>query len=193
MGAAIDTPRGTTHLALHEFGQFYAALTVLIGNELKHNIALSTILVDTLVHLLVVFLHKDDGVLALGHIEVLLDALITSAGPTTQRPGLEATGRVVAFDSVDVERHKQVGLVAVGHLSTVHQLEVHILGTGVDDPHIGALFLDHPAKGQGIAQGERLLIGNGSRRTKIVPPMAGIYHQRKRASPGQHGYHHEYQ
>ena len=103
VGAGIDTSGGAAHLSLHELGKLHTALAVLVGDKLKHDIALGRVLVYAFIHLLVVFLHQDYGVLSLGDIEVFHDALVAGAGSTAQRPGLEATCRAVAFDGVNME------------------------------------------------------------------------------------------
>ena len=78
VGTAVGSTSGGTYMLLHEFSQLHTTLHVGILDELEHNVAFGRVGVEALIVLLIVFLHDDDGVLALSHIEVLRDAFLAA-------------------------------------------------------------------------------------------------------------------
>ena len=180
MGTHVLPARGTAYAALHELGQLYAHLHVLVLNELEHDVALCRIGVVALIGLLVVFLQEDDGVLALGHLQVLHHAvLLARALAAPEGVGLEAAGYVPLGQRVDVYGDKQVGLGVVGYLGTFVQLYEAVGLAGIYDVYIGAVALYQLSEGEGILQRQVLLLRDGSLRAGVVASVAGIYHQRE--------------
>ena len=131
--------------------------------------------------LLVVLLVEYDGVLALGHLQVLYIALLVAvATAAAQRVGLVATGNVAFRQGVYMHGDKEVGLIPVGNLGTLPQLKELVGLAGVDDPHVGTVLLNDTAKSQCIAQGQRLLLGDFADRTGVPTAVPGIDDQRER-------------
>ena len=152
MDTLVQTTGGGADIALHVLGQRDAVLHVLILDELEEDTALGRVGVETSIVLLVVFLVEDDGVLALGDLEVLDVALVRTAGtPLAQRIGLIATGDIALGQRVDMDGNEKVGLGLVGNLGTLPQLEEAVGLAGIDDTHVGTVLLNHPTKSQGIA------------------------------------------
>ena len=88
--------------------------------QLEEDVALGRIGVETLVVLLVVLLVEDDGILALGHLQVLNIALFVAVTTAAaQCVGLVAAGNVSSRQRVDVYGDEEVGLGLVGNLGAL--------------------------------------------------------------------------
>ena len=66
------------HVLLKQFGESHTLLHVMILHKLEHDVALRRVGVIAHIMLLIVFLHEDDRVLTLCHIEVCLCAVRAS-------------------------------------------------------------------------------------------------------------------
>ena len=180
MNALVEPARGLADVLLHQFGQLDALLHILVLHQLKEDVALRRVGVEALVVLLIVVLIEYDGVLALGHLQVLFKAVgVAVAAAATQGVGLVAAADAALRHGVDMYRHKEVGLVAVGHLGTLPQLQEAVVLAGVHHAHVGAVLLHDTAEGQGIAQRQRLLRRLLATGAGVLAAVAGVYHQGK--------------
>ena len=180
MDTLVRLTGGGTDIALHVLGQGDAALHVLVLYQLEEDAALGRVGVETGIVLLVVLLVEDDGVLALGNLEVLDIALVRPADTAlTQRVGLVATGEMALGQRVDMDGDEEVGLRLVGNLGTLPQLEEAVGLTGVDDAHVGTVALHHLTEGEGVAQGQRLLLRLPPDGTGIMAAVPGIDDERE--------------
>ena len=175
MGSAIGSTCSGTDMLLHEFGQLHTTLHVGVLDELEHDVAFGRVGVEALIVLLIVFLHDDDGVLALCHIKVLRDALLAATHPAaSQSIGLEAAGYLPAGQSVDMYGDEEVGLVAVGYLGALPKFEKHVRLAGIDDLHVGTVLLDILTYGQSHLQRQVFLFRDGTYAARIPTSMTCI-------------------
>lgn len=162
-----------THLALDEFGQVYTLSHVLVLHEFEHDITLRRLRVEAGIALLIVFFDKDDRILALGHIEVVVGSM------HTERIGFEPTRDLTTVERIGMNRDKQVGLVSVGDVGPFAQGNEDICRPGVDDFHVLAVSLHHFAESQRHLQVDVLLFGDGTWGTRVVAAMTSIDDERK--------------
>ena len=189
VGTAVVTAGSLADLTLHVAGQFYALFAVLVGDKLEHDVALSRVEIDSLIHLLIVFLHVDDRILALGRVQVFQDTLVSCGISPTQSVGLETTHIVTALYRIDMEGDKQVCMLPVGNLCAVEELEIHIPFPRIDHPHVRAMGLHQFAESQRIAQGQVFLDGDSPRSTMIVSTVTGIDNEREPLASLGHDWH----
>ena len=83
-------------------------------------------------------------------------------------------GRFRARDGVDMEREKEVGLVAVGNVGTTGEGDEYVGCARVNHLHVGAISLHIAPKGERILQRQILFVGIGPRRTIIATAMPRI-------------------
>ena len=146
MGSAVLTARSLAHLALQDTRQFHAALTVLVSDELKQDVALCGVL-QAFIPRLIVFLHEDDGVLTLGHLQVLLDTARTGVFARSEGVALEAMTDLATGKGIDVHRHEQICLVSVSDVGTLMKGDKDIRLARVDDLNVRTTLLDGSTQG----------------------------------------------
>ena len=147
-----------------------------------------------MISLLVVLLHKDNRVLALGHLQVLQHtSLLACTLAGTQGVGLETTRHPTLWQGVDVDRDKQIGLGLISYLGTTVQLYKLIGFAGINHFYVGTVLLNHTSEGQRKLQREVLLLRDSTHGTRIVTAMTGIDHQRKTIFTSCLGHHSPYQ
>ena len=173
LDAFIQSAGLGTGILLHQLGYLYTLGHIVVLNEFKHDIALRGTRVKALVALLIVSLIENHLVLALSHGQVV--------GSTvhTQRIGLHASGYSALGQGIGMHGDKQVCLVAVCYVSPGVQRDKDIGLTGIDDLHVRTVVLHQPAEGQRHVQVDRLLLGQCSHGSRIIPAMSGINYQRK--------------
>lgn len=186
VGTLVETPRGSADALLEEACQLDTALHVLILDELEHDVALGRV-VEPLIALLIVFLHVDDRVLALGHLKVFLDALLAGGLTAPEGVGLVAMHGRTFRHGIDVNRHEEVGLVLIGYLGTLPEFKETVGGACIDDFHVGTVALYNLSEGQCIAQGERLLLAHLADAASVLATVSGIDDKHKLAGGGSHG------
>ena len=195
MDALVLTTCGLTNVLLHHLGQLDAALHVLVLHQLEEDVTLGRVGVEALVVLLVVFLVEDDGVLALGHLQVL-DVASTVAVATTaaQRVGLVAAGNLLTRQGIDMDGDEKVGLGFVGHLGTLPQFQEPVGGTCIDHPHVRTALFHKPSEGEGMLQRQVLLLRHRAYATRVIASMSGVNDQRKGlgGTHRHHQPHHQY-
>ena len=189
MGTLVLTVRGLTHIALHILGQFHRVLHILVLDKLEHDVALRRVRVVAVVGLLIVPLQIDDGILTLGHFEILHHAVLFSRAPASaQRIGLEAA-HDTPLHRIDMDGDEQVGLRAVGYLCPAVEFHEAVGLPGIDDPYVRAVLLHEPPEGQGEFQCQVLLLhlplADG---TRVVAAVTSIDDQREllARSTGRH-------
>ena len=100
MHALVGTVGTIADTSLNHSGQLYAALHVLALDELEDDIALRRAGIESLIPLLIVLLHRDDGVLSHRHIEIVLGTV------HTEGIGLEATSYLSCRQGIGVHGDK---------------------------------------------------------------------------------------
>ena len=168
LGTHVLTPCGLTDIALHIFRQFHTVLHVLVLNELEHDIALRRIGVVALISLFVVLLKQDDGVLTLGHFQILIHTVpLSRALALAQGIRLEPSGNAASGHSVDMNGYEEVGLVVVRNLSTTIELHETVRLSGVDHLHVRTVALYHLSEGEAELQRQVLLLRDGTDGTGV--------------------------
>ena len=145
----------------------------MVLHELKQDVALRRTWVETLIALFIVGLVEDDLILTLSHFQVI--------GSTvhTQRVGLQTSRDTALGQRIGVDGDEEVGLVAVGNVSTRMQGDEDIGLTGIDDAHVRTVAFHQPSEGQRHIQIDMFLLGQRTYRTSVRSSMSGINDQRE--------------
>ena len=140
--------RSSTDVVLHVTRQFHTLLHVFVLNKLKHDVAFGRRRVKTLILLLIIFLQKDDRVLAFGHLQVFHNAFFTSVLSPSEGISLQSSHLASTRQGIDVNRDKQVGTILIGDFSASGQRDKDISLTRIDDPDVGTITLNQLAERQ---------------------------------------------
>ena len=180
MDALVLTTCGLTNILLHLLGQFDAVLHVFVLHQLEDDVTLRRVGVKALVVLLVVLLVKDNGILALGHLQILdVASTVAVATATSQGVCLVATCYVALWQGVDMDGYEQIGLGLVGHLGTLPQFQEPVGGTCIDHLHVRTALFHKPSKSEGMLQRQVFFLRHRTHGTGILATVSGIDDQRK--------------
>ena len=148
MRTHVVQARSSSDMVLHVTRQFHTLLHVFVLNKLKHDVAFGRRRVKALILLLVIFLQKDDRVLAFGHLQVLQDAFLSGVLSPSKGISLQSSHPTTTRQGIDVNRDKQVGTILIGDFSASGQRDKDISLTRIDDLDVGTITLNHLPKGQ---------------------------------------------
>ena len=158
---------------MYGLGQLYALVHVGALHKLEHDVALCRVGIEALIGLLIVFLHRDDGVLALGHVKIVLGAVHTKG------VGLKALHLMSHRHGVGVYGYKEVGVVLIGYGSPVVQRYEHIGLACVNHFHVAAVLFYISAEGQCHTEVDVFLLRLGTLCANVVTAMTGVYNKRE--------------
>ena len=169
--ALVLTPSVRSVLLLDAARQVYALLHITVLHELKDNVTLGAVRVETGIGFGIVLFVCDYGVFTLRHLKVFF-----SAG-NTKGESLRTIHLLATRHSVGVNRHEEVGIIAVGNRRTLLERHKLIRAARINHLHLGALLLDQLTKGQRHIEVNRLLLRLLTHGSGILTAMTGINNQ----------------
>ena len=155
-------------LVLHQGCQADTLLHILVLHEFENNVGFRRIGIKPGIARLVVVLIQDDGVLALGHLQVGIGL------GQTQCPGGCPTGRMVIGQGIGMDRDEQVRLGLVGYRGTTVQGDKDIALAGIEHLHIRTILFNQLPYGQGHPQVDVLLLRDAPDGTGVMASMPGV-------------------
>ena len=173
MHALVGTVGTIADTSLDHSCQIYAALHVLALDELENDIALRRSGIEALISLLIVLLHRDDGVFPHRHIEIILGTV------HTEGIGLEATSHLSCRQGIGMHGDKEIGIGTVGDIRTLIERDEDILRAGIDDSYLREILLHILTEAQGNGKIDILFLGYGSECSGIMTTMTRVDDQRE--------------
>ena len=179
MHALIRTVGTIADTSLNHSSQLYAALHILALDKLEDDIALRRTGIEALIPLLIVFLHRNNGVLSHRYIEIILGTV------HTEGIGLEATSHLSCRQGIGMHGDKEIGIGTVGNIRTLIERDEDIRLAGIDDSYLREILLHILTEAQGNGKIDILFLGYGSECSGIMTTMTGVDNQRKSLIGGE--------
>ena len=146
-------------------------------HHLEGYVALGRRWVEALVDGRVVVLELHHGILAHGHIEVIV-AFVQTQRVHTGAIHRSAVARAFVY-AVYVYRHEQVALRGIGHIGPLLQGKIPVAVARVFQLYLGMLFGEYGSKALRHIQDYGLFVCEFAYTAVILAAMARIKHQRK--------------
>ena len=154
--------------------KLHTLLHIAILHELKDDVTLRLVGIEVLVNRAIIGFLRDHTVLSLGHSEVFLAGV--HADGVRLRTGRR---RHAGGHGIGVDRHKKMGLVAIGDVGTSLKCDEHVAFARVNHLHVRAVVFHQAPKGQCNTEVDVFLFRYSTRRPVVLPAVSGIDDENK--------------